>query len=109
MKYVPGRWCPLPLTLFCLPETRLRGDMCDMCDASAFSDAAWCAAAAPAAAAADADEEFPPRGTRSAYAPYDDRRPSRRLPSIAACSSAGELNFSFSHSYGYRYFMYLKI
>lgn len=68
---------------------------------------------------------------------YDGRRPSRRLPSarewngisiqsllivlsfescsldwmylpIAACNSVGELNCNFSHSYGYKYFMYLN-
>ena len=57
---------------------------------------------------------------------YEGRRPSLRLPSrthnalsltfrrspslspIAACSSPGELNCNFSHSYGYKYFMYLK-
>ncbi len=27
---------------------------------------------------------------------------------IAACNSPGELNCNFSHSYGYKYFMYLK-
>ena len=26
---------------------------------------------------------------------------------IAACNSPGELNCNFSHSYGYKYFMYL--
>lgn len=38
--------------------------------------------------------------------PYTGRRPSRRFPSMAAWSSAGVLILSFSHSYGYKYFMY---
>lgn len=37
----------------------------------------------------------------------NDLRLSRRFPSIAAWSSAGEDSFFFEHSYGYRYFMYL--
>ncbi len=38
---------------------------------------------------------------------YPGRRPSLRLLSMAACSSPGELRPFFSHSYGYRYFIYL--
>lgn len=45
----------------------------------------------------------------SPYCPYDDRRPSRRLPSMANCNSSGELRCSRSHSYGYKYFMYLRM
>lgn len=36
------------------------------------------------------------------------RRPSRRLLSMAAWSSLGLLRPLLSHSYGYRYFMYLQ-
>lgn len=36
------------------------------------------------------------------------RRPSRRLLSMAAWSSLGLLSPLLSHSYGYRYFMYLQ-
>lgn len=38
---------------------------------------------------------------------YPGRRPSLRLLSMAACSSPGELRPFLSHSYGYRYFIYL--